>query len=273
MSRFTTPDGVTLAYRLAGDGPYLLCQPGGPGRASSYLRDLAGLDKSRTLVLLDSRGTGDSDRPRPERLTWPHLVADLEALREHLGAETVDVLGHSAGTTVAQAYAAAHPDRVARLVLVTPSGRLQLDEPAPDVERIVRSRTDVPDAVAAYFHGENDAMRPIFYGRWDDEISAHAAAASDEMDPVAERSFYPPGHVAERPARQAVVQALANVTSPVLVVAGDRDGATGVESAHAVAASFPNARTEVLEGVGHFPWVEVPERFRSLVAEFLETPV
>jgi proline iminopeptidase len=272
VSRFTTRDGVTLAYRLAGDGPYLLCQSGGPGRASAYLRDLAGLTATRTLVLLDSRGTGDSDRPPPERLTWPHLADDLDALRAHLGAETVDVLGHSAGTVVAQAYAAAHPDRVRRLVLVTPSGRLQLDEPAPDVERIVRSRTDVPEAVEAYLAGENDAMRPVFYGRWDDEISAHAQAADDEMDPVAERSFYPPAHVAERPRRSAVVEALRNVASPVLVIAGDRDGATGVESAYAVAASFPDARVEVLPGVGHFPWVEVPDRFRELVTAFLAGP-
>jgi pimeloyl-ACP methyl ester carboxylesterase len=273
VTRLTTPDGVSLAYRLVGEGPYLLCQSGGPGRASAYLGDLAGLTATRTLVLLDSRGTGESARPDPRHLTWPHLAEDLEALRQHLGVETCDLLGHSAGTVVAQAYAAAHPERVRRLVLVTPSGRLQLDAPAPDVERIVRSRTDVPEAVEAFFHGENAAMRPIFYGRWDDATKAHAEAADAEMDPVAERSFYPPDHVAERPRCAAVVQALSAVESPVLVVAGDRDGATGVESAHAVAASFPNARLEVLPGVGHFPWVEEPERFRALVADFLETPV
>ncbi|HWL35169.1 MAG TPA: alpha/beta hydrolase [Frankiaceae bacterium] len=269
MTRFTTPDGVTLAYRLVGEGPYLLCQPGGPGRASSYLRDLAGLDRTRTLVLLDSRGTGDSDRPPPEHLTWPHLVGDLDALREHLGADTVDVLGHSAGAVVAQAYAAAHPHRIQRLVLVTPSGRLQLDDPAPDTERIVRARTDIPEAVEAYLKGESPALRPALYGRWDDDIRAHAYGADTEMDDVAERSF----NADPQPDRAAIVQALTGVTSPVLVVAGDRDGATGVESAYAVAASFPNARVDVLPGVGHFPWVEVPERFRSLVAEFLETPV
>ncbi|MCW2585668.1 MAG: alpha/beta hydrolase fold protein, partial [Frankiales bacterium] len=55
------------------------------------------------------------------------------------------------------------------------------------------------------------------------------------------------------------------------VVGGSRDALTGVDSVQAVAGCFPKARTVVLDGAGHFPWVDQPEGFRSAVAGFLGT--
>ena len=268
MPSFRTPDGLTLSYRLVGDGPLLVCQSGGPGRASSYLRDLGGL--ARTLLLLDSRGTGSSERPAdPARLAAPYLAGDLATLRAHLGAATFDLLGHSAGAIVAQLYAAAHPATLRRLVLVTPSGRLQ-GRAGLDVPELVERRRAEPHlaaAIAAFERGESGAAtRPLLYGPWNDVTAAHAAGADTEMDPVAERNFGPAaGSVDEA----AVVAALRAVTAPVLVVAGELDAATGVDGARAVAESFPDARLEVLPRCGHFPWVERPAEFAALVEEFL----
>jgi len=63
MGRFASYDGTELSYRLLGDGPPLVCLPGGPGRAAEYLGDLGGLSRSRSLILLDSRGVGLTRRP------------------------------------------------------------------------------------------------------------------------------------------------------------------------------------------------------------------
>ncbi|MDP9436236.1 MAG: alpha/beta hydrolase, partial [Actinomycetota bacterium] len=124
MTTLSAPDGTRLAYTSQGSGPPLLCLPGGPGRAGAYLEDLAGLADVRTLVVLDNRATGRSQVPAdPASLRFDRLAGDVEALREHLGVEQAEVLGHSAGTLVAQAWAANHPERVRALVLVTPSGR------------------------------------------------------------------------------------------------------------------------------------------------------
>src|SRR3954466_3270709 len=122
-------DGLRLRYEVEDPqvegpddaaGPPLLCAAGGPGRASEYLGDLGGLTRTRRVVRLDTRGTGRSQPPEDRTGYAPtQLIDDLDRLRIHLGAETVDVLGHSAGGPGALGYAAAHPERVRRLVLVT----------------------------------------------------------------------------------------------------------------------------------------------------------
>ncbi len=91
MPTFSAADGTQLAYTKAGEGPPLLCQPGGPGRAGAYLEDLAGLTDGRTVVVLDTRATGRSEVPAdPSSLRFDRLAEDLEALREHLGLETAE---------------------------------------------------------------------------------------------------------------------------------------------------------------------------------------
>src|SRR5437879_13731176 len=93
---FRAADGRTLAYELSGSGPTLVCHPGGPGFSSRYFGDLAGLTESLTLVLLDPRGTGVSDRPSDARAyRTEDYAADLDELRAHLGLEQMRLLGPS----------------------------------------------------------------------------------------------------------------------------------------------------------------------------------
>jgi pimeloyl-ACP methyl ester carboxylesterase len=267
--RLVTRDGLTLSYRLLGDGPLLVCQPGGPGRRASYLQDLGGLARTRTLVLLDPRGTGDSERPDDvARLAAPYLADDLEALREHLGLTTVDLLGHSAGAMVAELYAAAHPAALRRLVLVTPSTRLHHATP-PDLSAVVEGRRGEPhlaEVLAAYDRGAGGAAtRPLWYGVWNDATAAHAAGTDAEMDRLAERSFSDAALDAD-----AVVAALAEVTARVLVLVGDKDALTGgAEVVRPLVEAFADARLAVLAGCGHYPWVERPAAFAEAVEDFL----
>ncbi|PKO65742.1 MAG: prolyl aminopeptidase [Betaproteobacteria bacterium HGW-Betaproteobacteria-16] len=112
--------GHRMAYRTVGNPqgePWLLVH-GGPG-SSCQPGMLAPLDLARQWVIApDQRGCGAS-RPRGKTAasTTQALVADLEALRRHLGVDCWSLLAGSWGTVVALAYAQAHPERVRRLVL------------------------------------------------------------------------------------------------------------------------------------------------------------
>ena len=279
MSSFSSWDGTRLAYTEVGTGPRLVCLPGGPGRASAYLEDLGGLSERRTLVLLDARATGHSQVPAdPSTLRFDRLAEDVEALRAHLGEERVDLLGHSAGTVVAQAYAAAHGDRLRSLVLVTPTGRMQGGN-REDVAAIQAGRSgepwyaDAAEAAAALQDAPPSqqqallrAFRPFYYGRWDERTQAHAGSADRQMSRRAELGFAAGAEEVDVP---ALLEALGRVEAPVLLVGGERDAATGVEAVHLVARCFRRAETVVLPRAGHFPWVDEPEAFRSAVAAFL----
>src|SRR3954447_17764008 len=139
MESFRTADGRTLAYRREGDGPLLVCHPGGPGFSSRYFGDLAGLGESFTLILLDPRGTGGSDCPAdPRAYDTADYVADLDELRTQLGLERMLLLGHSHGGVVAAAYASTHPKRVARLVLASTLARFSEEQKAA-MERMMET--------------------------------------------------------------------------------------------------------------------------------------
>ena len=111
----------TLYYEehgLSGGSPALFLH-GGPG-AGCFARHAGFFDPSTyRVVLYDQRGCGrSSPKGELEDNDTPHLIADIEALREHLGIERWEVvLGGSWGTTLALAYAASHPERVGAMVL------------------------------------------------------------------------------------------------------------------------------------------------------------
>ena len=228
---------------------------------------------------LDTRATGHSEVPAdPSSLRFDRLADDVEALRLHLGLEQVDLLAHSAGALVAQVWASAHPERVSALVLVTPTDRLQGGSRA-DVPALRAARADEPwyadaaeavDAMAYAPPAQQQSLiratRPFFYGRWDTRTQEHAATADRQSSKRAELGF---GAGIEDVDVAGILAGLPAVTAPVLVVGGERDALTGLESVAIVAGSFAAARTAVVPRAGHFPWVDEPEAFRALVNGFL----
>jgi pimeloyl-ACP methyl ester carboxylesterase len=277
LSTFAARDGTRLAFRTLGSGPPLLCVPGGPGRASAYLEDLGGLAGTRTLVLLDSRGTGASEIPADEATyVAESLGDDVDALREHLGLERADVLGHSAGGKVAQCWAAAHPDRVGRLVLATTFLHAGHEDVLADRERVLALRSGEPwyplareaaDGLRWAPRGERSRlereMRPFWYGTWTERVQAHAASADVQTEPRASSRFRTTTPRDELRARLAAVDA------PVLVVVGELDAMTPPVAGREVAAAFPRAEVVELRGAGHFPWVDDPDQWLAAVAPFL----
>jgi len=275
----TARDGTTLAVHSSGSGPSLLCVPGGPGRAAVYLEDLGGLSASRTLQLLDNRGSGGSQLPMDrDSLAFPRLPDDLEDVRTALSLTPADILGHSAGCPVVLLHAARHPDAVRRLVLVTPSGR-PFGWAADDTDAIRETRAGeswydeaaeaaeiAPTANPALRRELDRVMRPLWYGRWDERTQAHAAGADDQVSLRAAAGYVPMSGGYD--AREAL-ESLRGITAEVLVVVGTLDAMTGVSVADRFAEVIPKAQVARIVGAGHFPWVDQPEAFSSAVETFL----
>ncbi|MFE6336445.1 alpha/beta fold hydrolase [Streptomyces sp. NPDC057798] len=277
MPILTASDGTRLAYHRQGAGEPLLVLPGGPMRASSYLGDLGGLTAGRQVVRLDLRGTGDSDVPAdPATYRCDRLVDDVEALRAHLGLDRIDLMGHSAGGSLAMLYAARHPERIRRLVLVTPNP-WALGTPAAPEDRLAAARLrkgepwfeEAFPALESWLHGTGDftpELLPFFYGRWDRAAQEHDARADEECNEEAAEVFGSEGAY-DPPATRA---ALSRLPAPVLVLAGELDGAPNPALAHRTADVFPHAEVAVQPGAGHFPWLDDPEWFAQCVGGFLD---
>jgi pimeloyl-ACP methyl ester carboxylesterase len=278
VQHFASYDGTELAYRLVGRGRPLVCLPGGPGRAADYLGDLGGLSAHRQLVLLDNRGTGASATPADvASYRCDRLVDDVEALRTQLGLDRLDLLGHSAAANTATLYAARHPDRLDHLVLLTPSLRaVEIELTEEEWLAAIRRRSGEPwyaeayAALMAWDAGEDtpDNRRkaaPFSYGRWDDQIAAHAAA--DVRQRAVPAAVYFAADGAFDPERTRA--ALTKVTAPVLVYAGELDPAPTPRQADELAALFPRGGLIVQPGAGHFPWLDDPAWFAEAVARFL----
>jgi pimeloyl-ACP methyl ester carboxylesterase len=278
MGLFSGCDGTALAYHRTGDGHPLICLPGGPMQASAYLGDLGGLAARHPLVLLDLRGTGGSAVPEdPASYRCDRQVDDVEALRAHLGLDRIDLLGHSAGANLAVSYAARYPDRIDRLVLVTPSpwgAGLQVTE--ADRRRAAQGRRAepwYPDAFAALeriFADEATdqdwaAINPFLYGRWDPAAAAHAAARSAQTNDAAAGIFGSPGAFDPRRIRGV----LSTLDVPVLLVAGEHDLQLPTRLAAGYAGLFPRADLAIQPGGAHFPWLDAPEWFVKTVTAFV----
>jgi pimeloyl-ACP methyl ester carboxylesterase len=276
---FRAADGTQLAYRVAGEGVPLICVPGGPMRASSYLGDLGGLSAHRRLVLPDLRGTGASATPSdPASYRCDRLVDDVVALLDHLGLARADVLAHSAGASIAVQLAARQPERVSRLALITPGGQAVGLDRSREVQREVlalrREEPWYPGAAAAFSRvvdgtaddADWETMAPLYYGHWDAAAQAHDAANEEEVNERAAAVFGSPGAF-DPPATRA---ALATLAAPVLVYAGEVDLAWPSRIVAEYVPLFPAGRFVEQPGAGHFPWLDDAAWFRSAVTEFLD---
>jgi pimeloyl-ACP methyl ester carboxylesterase len=279
LTHAVADDGTRLAVHLTGGpGRPLLCLPGGPMLASAYLRDLGGLAAHRALARLDLRGTGDSELPAdPASYRCDRQVADVEAVRRHLGLDRLDLLAHSAGANLAYRYAERHPDRVGSLLLVTPSTRgvgIEITDAARTA--MARRHAGEPwyaDAAAALERvqaGAEDeadwrAVSALMYGRWDEETRGYEAWLDGLRDQAKAAAYGADGGYDPAAARAA----LAALDVPVLVLAGGRDAGNPTAEMGAVAALFPRGELVVQEDAGHFPWVDDPAGFVALVAPFV----
>jgi proline iminopeptidase len=280
--KFTTPDGRKLGYRRLGNGPVLVCHPGGPGFSSLEFADLAGLWERFTLILLNPRGTADSDRPADKRAyTIDDYVDDVEALRGHLGEERFMLLGFSHGGIVAQAYAARYPGRVRRLVLASTLARF-----APEQDAAMRAgmekRSNEPwysDAVAALEaeqKGEfaSDAEMadivfrelPLYFARFGAMEAGYLDTLKTEVPNGDTLKFFNDEVFSTfdmRPLHE-------RIKAPTLVITGAEDFICGPMCADEMAAGIAGSKKVIVGDAGHMVFVEQPVEFHREVADFLE---
>jgi proline iminopeptidase len=267
---------VSLYVEVAGRGDPLVLMHGGPGLDHWSLTPFRRLADRHTMVFYDHRCNGRSTGAPVTSMTWDNLTADADALRERLGFERWSVLGHSFGGCVALEYALRYPGRVGRLILL---------DTAADAWW---SQVNAPEILAGRgFDRKAVAVARRFY---DGRIAPHDfARAALRLLPAYDHRFSLARLTRElleggwqmktRPEALmfggrmmrgwTVMDRLAEIVAPTLVIAGRDDFLFPPESQALLAAGIPTATLRIIERAGHNPQSERPVETLAAVAEFL----
>jgi len=258
--------GATLHVRVAGNPAaehVLVAIHGGPGMSSGYMLSLEQLaSQRRAVVTYDQRGTGRSTEPS-DGYAMDRYVEDLDAVRQAVDAETIDLFGHSWGGLVAQRYAIAHPDRVRSIVLMG-SG-------APSMESMRAANEHKVQRIAEL---QQQGIIPTQINSIDDMLPSYYADPHFDMPAELRDLYY--NSTAEQQTWAEVgnydfAADVATLTQPILLLWGDGDP-FGMQMAKATQDALLNAKVEfaLLENCGHF-WQECPDQFYPRVRAFLES--
>ena len=248
---------------------------GGPGLSHAYmLQDdmWQKVARNRFVVFYDQRGTGASKHVQSGvPLTMDAQVEDLEAVRAKLDLEHFALVGDSYGGLLAMAYAVAHPEHVAKLVLsdsAAPSWKSMvhlLPETFPDIEeqdaaeqKKLGTATDAAARASLRNH-----FRMIFYS---------PAKRDAYMAQMGDLGYEP-----------AVAEAVSKATEnldltpklhgfhfPTLVITGRYDMNVAPLTAWRMAHQIPAAEIVFFEQSGHLPSYEEPEKYYAVLEAFLD---
>lgn len=272
---FVTINGNELAVEVFGEegAPVLIAHHGAPGLGSRAepRATFAPFADTFRVVVFDARGSGESGGNPP--FTHEQWAADVDGLREWIGAEQIVMAGGSYGGFIAMEYAIRHPQRVKALVLRDTSPDHDNEEAA---RRNALSSTRVTvdleklDRINNGLVRDNDDLRdcwreilPLYDHVYDPAKVEEKVAATPYRYETHNFAF-----AVNQPSYDIKSQ-LPDIICPTLVTVGRDDWITPVESSEKIVSLIPDAELVVFEKSGHSPQIEEAERWRKVVRDFL----
>ncbi|NOY28553.1 MAG: alpha/beta hydrolase, partial [Oligoflexia bacterium] len=228
---------------------------------------LPGLTARYRVLVPDLLGCGDSDKPLADLHITSQAGRILQIL-DHCGLERVHLVAHDVGGGIAQLLALDAPDRLSSLTLINPIGYDYWPVPAIEVLRTPFIRQA---AVATFDFGTLKAM------------VRHGLGQPERLDAAVFEQFQAP--LRDRAGRQSFLAMLgdldttdltsrtpdlARITTPTLLVRGDKDHYLAPEITLRLARDIPSARLEMLPDAGHFAMLDAPDALGALIRSHLD---
>jgi pimeloyl-ACP methyl ester carboxylesterase len=255
--------GDRWSYMEAGraDAPVILLLHGVGANSMHWRFQFAGLSDAFRVIAWNAPGYILSDGFKAD---WPGCRDYADAVKDFLAAlklDRINIVGNSFGSRVAQCFAIHYPARVIKLAMtgtgIGPKGMSEEDK-----QKIVAAR-EAQIAKGGYGFG----------ARVDALLAKNASAQTKALVADVLRATNPRGFMHGVKLGMAdgydPETAAAKVTAPVLMISGNEDRVNPIEKNAAVLAkAIPQAKLEILEGVGHLPEVEVPDKVNALLRKF-----
>ena len=274
-SKFDNVNGINIHYKTYGQGEPTFILLHGFGASVFSWRDVVEpLAQHGTVIAYDRPAFGLTERP----LEWegespygPQAQVDIVlGLMDELGVEKAILVGNSAGGTVSMQVALQHPERVEALILVdaavyagggAPSWSRpilktpQMNHIGPLIARQLQAQG--VEFIKTAWHDPSKITQDIFDGYQKPLQIANWDKALWQLTVASEES--------------GLVERLAEITMPTLVITGDDDRIVPTEQSLRLADELPNAELKVIAQSGHLPHEEKPVEFMQAVTEFLST--
>jgi len=257
QAQFRTVAGVRIRYADSGGSqePTVLLTSPWPESVYAFAPMWPLLAEHARLFAIDLPGFGASER-RDELLSpraMGEFLAEVDLVRPHLVAPDV-------GTSAALFAAAAHPERIASVIVGTGGAAvpIQLGEPLrswvldPDLDkyRKMDPRAIVGVAIDTIAGGVSDDIRADYLAAYDG-------------DRFVESMRYVRTYPEQLP---ELAELLPQITTPVTIINGRRDRVVPPANAEFLDERLPNSRVVLLDG-GHFIWEEAPAEYAAIVLD------
>jgi pimeloyl-ACP methyl ester carboxylesterase len=271
--QWVTVEGRAVNTIQLGAGPPLVFVHGLSGAWPNWLEQMAVFAPERRVLALDLPGFGHSPGDAGD-ISMPGYARLLDSLLDQLGLESAAVVGNSMGGLIAAELAASFPERVERLVLVSPAGlSTYANRLTTRAMPVVRRLQQVLALGAAWTASNSDsiATRPRMRELALKGVVAHPSRLPA---PLAAEQIRGAGTDGFMGALEAILEfdladRLPLIKCPSLVVWGTKDRLITVRDADRFAELIPGARKVIYEDTGHMAMLEQPERFNPLLREFL----
>ena len=267
-----TPVGPgSLHVERSGHGgpPVLLVH--GFGTSSFVWRAVAPTlaENGMTAYAVDLLGYGESDRPRDADVGIAAQAEYLDRLMTALRTPKATVVGVDLGGSVALRLAAVHPDRVARLILVSP---LAFDAlPGVDIRAMQRSTARYALRLTRGVFGAAPLLEPLLRGAVSDQVHMPPRLVGRYLAPYVGREGVEQLLVLARSIRvdDLADVDLAEVRAPTLVVWGDADRSMTAELPERLSRAIPNCRALRVPGAGRLIPEETPLALARVIVDFV----
>ncbi len=276
----TTHDDIKLYYDRVGNGPNAVVIP--LGLYMQEFRRLAAPD--RTIILYDQRNRGRSTAAPPDKATLADEVRDMETIRAHFGFAKFTPVGYSYLGMMVMLYAIDHPDRVERVVQLSPLGmradakyppgeqnddRLEVmgAEALAELDKLIKSGY-VDSHPREYCEKEWLVTRKLLVGD-----PKNAAKLKDYCEypnewPSASRKLWT-ARFEQLKSLDFTQAKLDRLTMPVLTIHGTKDRNAAYGGGREWARKLPNASLITIPGAAHNTWTEFPDLVFGSIDEFL----
>ena len=252
----TAPDGTRLYFECHGTGTPLLVLAGQASDHREWDGVRADFAAHHRVIVLDYRGTGQSDKPSAPSYSTRGFAQDAVAVLDQLGIERAHAYGVSMGGRVAQWLGIDHPQRLGALVLgATTPGNAHGEARDPAITQAMQ-RGDWASLRHTLVSPEWSRANPDFEQRM-------AAMDASPGPAFARRLHYQAseGHDSW--------QSLPSITAPTLVIHGSQDEVNPSANARLLADRIPGAQLQLIDGARHSYFEEYRTVASQLVLDFL----